>query len=54
MKWFEDCACLTVKGNCTRDAKTLKGEIVGLQRCALYDGKKQGCQWYYTIKTDKQ
>lgn len=52
MKWYEDCACLTKKGNCTRNVKTVKGEIVGLQRCPLYDGESKGCCYYYTIKED--
>ena len=50
MKWFEDCACLTITGNCTKDVKTVKGRIVGMQRCPLVDGVKTGCAYYYTIK----
>ena len=56
MEWFENCACLTAIGNCSRDVRTIKQKgkniIVGWQRCPLYDGIKKGCQHYYYIKTN--
>lgn len=52
MKWFEDCACLTATGKCSRNVHTEKGEIVGWQGCSLWDGSRRGCAYYYTIKTN--
>lgn len=50
---YENCACLTTSGKCTRDARAEKKDgkyvLVGMQSCQVFDDRTKGCPYYYAI-----